>query len=205
MLTTIVFAPGFWFLLLFNSFLAYFVNLTNFLVTKYTSALTLQVLGNAKGVVAVVVSVMYFRNPVTVYSLLGYGMTVTGVVLYSQAKKYARLSNSEAGRLISISAKNSFSSNGINLGDVEEPRSQFTSSSLNSLLPVTGYTGPFDQEGLLAKLKARDRGIEHALQATASDRMRNGLSRESGNLSSALSSANSDKITARGFSSIFKA
>lgn len=29
--------------LLFNSSLAYFVNLTNFLVTKYTSALTLQV------------------------------------------------------------------------------------------------------------------------------------------------------------------
>lgn len=31
-------------LLLFNSALAYFVNLTNFLVTKHTSALTLQVL-----------------------------------------------------------------------------------------------------------------------------------------------------------------
>jgi hypothetical protein len=30
-------------LLLFNSCLAYFVNLTNFLVTKHTSALTLQV------------------------------------------------------------------------------------------------------------------------------------------------------------------
>lgn len=30
-------------LLLFNSSLAYFVNLTNFLVTKHTSALTLQV------------------------------------------------------------------------------------------------------------------------------------------------------------------
>lgn len=30
-------------LLLFNSALAYFVNLTNFLVTKHTSALTLQV------------------------------------------------------------------------------------------------------------------------------------------------------------------
>jgi hypothetical protein len=29
--------------LLFNSALAYFVNLTNFLVTKHTSALTLQV------------------------------------------------------------------------------------------------------------------------------------------------------------------
>lgn len=31
-------------LLLFNSALAYFVNLTNFLVTKHTSALTLQVI-----------------------------------------------------------------------------------------------------------------------------------------------------------------
>jgi hypothetical protein len=39
---------GFWLLLAFNSFLAYFVNLTNFLVTKYTSALTLQV-GGAGG------------------------------------------------------------------------------------------------------------------------------------------------------------
>lgn len=33
----------FWVLLFLNSFLAYFVNLTNFLVTKHTSALTLQV------------------------------------------------------------------------------------------------------------------------------------------------------------------
>lgn len=32
--------------LLFSSSLAYFVNLTNFLVTKYTSALTLQVCPN---------------------------------------------------------------------------------------------------------------------------------------------------------------
>ncbi|KAK7267082.1 hypothetical protein RIF29_19746 [Crotalaria pallida] len=39
--------------LLFSSSLAYFVNLTNFLVTDRTSALTLQVLGNAKGAVAV--------------------------------------------------------------------------------------------------------------------------------------------------------
>lgn len=81
---------GFWGLLLLNSFLAYFVNLTNFLVTKHTSALTLQVLGNAKGVVAVVISILYFRNPVNVYSVLGYAITVTGVVLYSQARKAAR-------------------------------------------------------------------------------------------------------------------
>jgi len=42
------------------------------------------VLGNAKGVVAVVLSLIYFRNPVNFYSVFGYGVTVTGVVMYSQ-------------------------------------------------------------------------------------------------------------------------
>ncbi|KAK8956487.1 putative sugar phosphate/phosphate translocator [Platanthera guangdongensis] len=73
--------------LLFNSSLAYFVNLTNFLVTKHTSALTLQVLGNAKGAVAVVISILIFRNPVSVTGMLGYSLTVVGVILYSEAKK----------------------------------------------------------------------------------------------------------------------
>ncbi|XP_066391554.1 probable sugar phosphate/phosphate translocator At3g11320 [Miscanthus floridulus] len=73
--------------LLFNSSLAYFVNLTNFLVTKHTSALTLQVLGNAKGAVAVVISILIFRNPVSITGMLGYTLTVIGVLLYSEAKK----------------------------------------------------------------------------------------------------------------------
>ncbi|XP_054782353.1 probable sugar phosphate/phosphate translocator At3g11320 [Prosopis cineraria] len=74
-------------LLLFSSSLAYFVNLTNFLVTKYTSALTLQVLGNAKGAVAVVVSILIFKNPISTVGMLGYALTVIGVVLYSETKK----------------------------------------------------------------------------------------------------------------------
>ncbi|CAH1418607.1 probable sugar phosphate/phosphate translocator At3g11320 [Lactuca sativa] len=73
--------------LLFNSGLAYLVNLTNFLVTKHTSALTLQVLGNAKGAVAVVISILIFKNPVSVTGMLGYLLTVFGVILYSEAKK----------------------------------------------------------------------------------------------------------------------
>ncbi|KAB2622009.1 sugar phosphate/phosphate translocator [Pyrus ussuriensis x Pyrus communis] len=73
--------------LLFNSSLAYFVNLTNFLVTKHTSALTLQVLGNAKGAVAVVVSILIFKNPVSFIGMVGYALTVLGVILYSEAKK----------------------------------------------------------------------------------------------------------------------
>ncbi|CAK9262334.1 unnamed protein product [Sphagnum jensenii] len=74
-------------LLFVNSTMAYFVNLTNFLVTKHTSALTLQVLGNAKGAVAVVVSILLFRNPVSVVGMVGYSLTVFGVFLYSEAKR----------------------------------------------------------------------------------------------------------------------
>ena len=46
-----------------------------------------QVLGNAKGAVAVVVSILLFRNPVTVFGMVGYSVTVLGVVLYGEAKK----------------------------------------------------------------------------------------------------------------------
>ncbi|CAA2988206.1 probable sugar phosphate phosphate translocator At3g11320 [Olea europaea subsp. europaea] len=80
-------------LLLFNSALAYFVNLTNFLVTNHTSALTLQVLGNAKGAVAVVISILIFRNPVSVTGMLGYTLTVIGVILYSESKKRSKREN----------------------------------------------------------------------------------------------------------------
>ncbi|KAL1069244.1 hypothetical protein V6Z11_D12G253400 [Gossypium hirsutum] len=79
------------FLLLGNATVAYLVNLANFLVTKHTSALTLQVLGNAKAALAAFVSVMIFRNPVTVMGMTGFAVTVMGVVLYSEAKKRSKL------------------------------------------------------------------------------------------------------------------
>ena len=49
-----------------------------------TFKLPLQVLGNVKGVVAVVVSVLWFQNPISFMGMLGYGITVAGVVGYSQ-------------------------------------------------------------------------------------------------------------------------
>ncbi|EPS74176.1 hypothetical protein M569_00572, partial [Genlisea aurea] len=76
-----------WLLLFVNSTMAYGANLCNFLVTKHTSALTLQVLGNAKGAVAVVISILIFRNPVTVVGIAGYTMTVMGVVAYGESKR----------------------------------------------------------------------------------------------------------------------
>lgn len=79
--------PGFIWWLAVNSAMAYLVNLTNFLVTKYTSALTLQVLGNAKGVIAAIISVLIFHNPVTWRGVVGYAITFCGVFLYSESKR----------------------------------------------------------------------------------------------------------------------
>ncbi|XP_057462110.1 UDP-URONIC ACID TRANSPORTER 1-like [Actinidia eriantha] len=76
-----------WVLLSVNSVAAYLANLSNFLVTKHTSALTLQVLGNAKGAVAVVISVLLFQNPVTFIGIGGYTMTVMGVIAYGEIKR----------------------------------------------------------------------------------------------------------------------
>ncbi|XAR68482.1 hypothetical protein NMG60_11003613 [Bertholletia excelsa] len=76
-----------WLLLFIDSVAAYLANLSNFLVTKNTSALTLQVLGNAKGAVAVVISILLFQNPVTFVGIGGYTITVMGVVAYGEAKR----------------------------------------------------------------------------------------------------------------------
>ena len=83
----------FCFVLVINCVLAYCLNLLNFLVTRYTSALTLQVLGNGKGVVAAAVSIMIFKNPVTLMGILGYVITMGGVVAYSESKKRSKSRN----------------------------------------------------------------------------------------------------------------
>jgi len=80
-------SPDFVLFLALNCFTAYFVNVTNFLVTKHTSALTLQVLGNAKGIVATIVSILVFQNPVTATGMAGYSITIFGCILYNEARK----------------------------------------------------------------------------------------------------------------------
>lgn len=120
--------PQFAFVLLFNALGAYFVNLLNFLVTKYTSPLTLQVsrsrwgvrggfktrvyvrkrtfvssvmckvlimqvLGNAKGAVAYSVSIAIFHNKVSLAGVIGYTVTIAGVVCYSEIKRTQKVVN----------------------------------------------------------------------------------------------------------------
>lgn len=93
--------PSFSPLLALNASTAFLANLSNFLVTRVTSALTLQVLGNAKGAFAAFVSILVFRNPVSFTSLGGYGITLAGVFAYSAAKQ--RSSRAKASKSHSAS------------------------------------------------------------------------------------------------------
>ncbi|KAG2500678.1 hypothetical protein HYH03_001444 [Edaphochlamys debaryana] len=62
---------------------AYLANWTNFIISKRLGALTLQVLGNFKNVVAAAMALAVFGNPVTAMGLLGYAITTAGVFTYS--------------------------------------------------------------------------------------------------------------------------
>ena len=76
-----------WGLIFFSGFVAFFLNLMNFLVTKTTSAVTLQVLGNVKVVISIAISLIIFGNHVSAWSLAGCVITLAGVAAYNKAPK----------------------------------------------------------------------------------------------------------------------
>eukprot|EP00951_Prasinocladus_malaysianus_P045089 scaffold593820_cov45-Prasinocladus_malaysianus.AAC.1 len=76
--------------LVLNVVSAFGVNLLAFLVTKYVGPTPLQVLGNFKGVLAAFLSILIFRNPVTIQSIGGYMLTTAGVFVYSYLKNEAK-------------------------------------------------------------------------------------------------------------------
>jgi len=79
--------PSLTFWLIISGFIAFILNIMNLLVTKYTSAVTLQVLGNVKVVLSIIVSVLIFHNEVSFLSWIGCSITLIGVNWYSLASK----------------------------------------------------------------------------------------------------------------------
>lgn len=75
-----------WSIVILSATIAFGLNVTNFLVTQFTSAVTLQVLGNAKNVLTIVLSVWLFGNSVSLTSAIGCCITLFGVGLYNWAK-----------------------------------------------------------------------------------------------------------------------
>lgn len=79
-------APGMWITLAMSCLVAFCMNLCNLLVTFYTSATTVSVLGNVKSCLVIVASVGIFNN--TISSLAGVGTVVTlsAAAIYSQTR-----------------------------------------------------------------------------------------------------------------------
>ena len=53
----------------------------------------MQVLGNGKGIIASILSVFLFGNHVPVLGWVGYGITIAGVVAYSESKKVSSIAS----------------------------------------------------------------------------------------------------------------
>jgi len=78
---------GLWLCIGASSIVAFLLNLSQFLVTKATSAVTLQVLGNIKVVLLILVSVAIFGNEVSLQAGAGCALCIGGVVMYNQATR----------------------------------------------------------------------------------------------------------------------
>lgn len=71
-------------LLMFSGINACFLNISGNLVTAYTGAVMLQILGNVKACFAIIVSTAIFQNPVTLSQACGVAMCLAGVWLYQR-------------------------------------------------------------------------------------------------------------------------
>ena len=65
---------------------AFMTNLTQFMVTEYVGALSMQVLGNLKNIFTSGVSVFIFGNVVTAQGIFGYAITMMGAAIYHREK-----------------------------------------------------------------------------------------------------------------------
>ena len=77
------------FLLVVNPLSAYCANYSQFMLIQLSSALTFQVIGNTKGLINVVTSMVIFGDHVTAMAATGYSITLFGVAAYIREKRRA--------------------------------------------------------------------------------------------------------------------
>jgi len=83
-------------LLAFSGLNACFLNISGNLVTAYMGAVMLQILGNLKACISIVVSVAIFRNPVTQLQSGGVVLCLLGIWLYNAKGGTASVAEAEA-------------------------------------------------------------------------------------------------------------
>eukprot|EP01102_Stenamoeba_stenopodia_P001505 TRINITY_DN112_c0_g1_i2.p1 TRINITY_DN112_c0_g1~~TRINITY_DN112_c0_g1_i2.p1 ORF type:complete len:348 (+),score=33.25 TRINITY_DN112_c0_g1_i2:227-1270(+) len=72
--------------LFLSGFIAFLLNVSSFLVIKNTSPLTYTVAGNCKVIFSVIVSVIIFKNAITIWNGIGCTITLCGVVWYNSIR-----------------------------------------------------------------------------------------------------------------------
>jgi len=71
-------------ILFVSGMIAFFLNVTSFLVIANTSPLTFTVAGNLKVVASIIISVMIFRNEITIWNGVGCATALLGVLWYQK-------------------------------------------------------------------------------------------------------------------------
>ncbi|KAG2374997.1 hypothetical protein C9374_010371 [Naegleria lovaniensis] len=80
-------------MIIFGSFLGVILNVSEFLLIKQTSSLTLTVVSIFKELLLIMISVMVFGDRIGILGVIGYGITLIGIVIY----KFQRLAEMRAG------------------------------------------------------------------------------------------------------------
>jgi len=83
--------------LLTNGVAAFALNFSNFMTNKLTSPLSITVAGNVKHVVTILISVWYFKNPISTLNGIGTIITIFGAALYSYLD-FSFIASSRPGR-----------------------------------------------------------------------------------------------------------
>ena len=69
--------------LIFHGFAAFALNVSNFEATKSASPLVINIAGNVKQVCMIIISVIIFKQPLSVKSIIGCVVTIAGSFWYS--------------------------------------------------------------------------------------------------------------------------
>lgn len=86
-------------LLLFSGVVSYILNVTLFIVLKATSSVTVTVAGNVKTVLVIGISILIFKNPVTLINMVGCLIAVSGCCWYGLIKdKWATMGTMDVGK-----------------------------------------------------------------------------------------------------------
>lgn len=93
---------------LLSAVIAFFLNLTNFNATFYTSSLTVSMCGNVKQVTTITLSVLIFDKKITPLNMVGIGITLLGSIMYSLLPKVTSTEKKQDDLNLLLANKKSF-------------------------------------------------------------------------------------------------